>query len=344
MSYIRCETKNAVYLINLERHDNFVDSIPPSQPLDAVVVEQNFSEQGSQFLSGIPGIKLTFLETLRSRRMDRRGVNAFFLDPSISREIAYEEIERADKRISRYEVGAGLLKFLSTASGLVAVGKVINNIATKESGERFSRRALLAYGAVGAAIASTYGFSDFLKSSVKTARARGETSLYRRLGLRFRDFVSENHMFFTKYFRDAVVARKLEEIVVPQLRQSVRGKPVIGVYYGVGHGTDLERMLENPTVRAKYLEEGLKTAEGWRRLEGAMVENTREMDSAMFFKWNAVERRFDGPLYYFKGIEGEQKARSFRLGMATKKKEPREVAKADERLTRRDFLKRVFRA
>ncbi len=53
-------------------------------------------------------------------------------------------------------------------------------------------------------------------------------------------------------FRDALIAKKAEEIIAPEMRRRMKRKPVIAIVYGAAH-VGIVDCLRKPSLRRKYL-------------------------------------------------------------------------------------------
>ncbi len=318
MAYIKIETNNAIYYINLEQHDNFVDSIPKNVKLDAASAEMSLQEPGFT-VYGVDTRSL-FIDEIKKKKLQERAKEIFFLDPGVWAETARLEIRKAEKKLRPYKLGAILAKLFAAPAGIVAVGKLIHTIATNGK-EAINRRTFLKYGALIALLSSPFILHDFLESAGKVSLKKGEASTYRKLGLRFREYIAGKGMVFTRHFRNAVITERLEAAVAPKLKSILGRKPIIGVYMGAEHGLDLERMLKNPKRRRAYVRVA-------REYISSRMAPTGYYGPRIF-RWDSSKKRFEESLNLEEWTAKKGRGRARKTGKGA--------------ITRRQFFAKAFR-
>lgn len=330
MAYMKVETANAIYYMNLSGHppvEKFVDFIPKKQKLDAIAAEWG----------GLP-TRSNCEKILREMEFHKRKADVFFLDPGVRDWIGSMEMDIADKRYKDIKVTTDFGKKISGPLGALTIGKMIYDLAKSSKGKKITRRKLITYGGVGVVLASIPFIDSFLRTPDLVGARRGEVSTYREIGLKFIDFVTLRGMRYSMRIRNAVVTKRLEEIVAPHLRSRLGRKPVIGIYFGTFHGVDLKKMLKKPTYRKAYVKKILEPQKMPAFKVPTYPHRPNWINEAMLFRWNAGKGGYDAP----KIIEG--KIISKKIARKLIRPPKRRLAGTREgKITRRQLLKRAFR-
>ncbi|MDD5148077.1 MAG: hypothetical protein PHH08_01280 [Candidatus ainarchaeum sp.] len=309
MAFLKLETANATYLINLEDAEKFVDSIPADRRVDAAV---------SDFFENFPGgktevepeyMKQLFWGDVEYRKLDKWGADILFLDPTVPHNMWVSDREgiRRKKETLGYGNYARLPSLLASASAAGLIGRAIYlKRADRKAGEKpekITRRSFLGktgraakQAALATALASpavAFLINNFLESHKIAGQKHGELGAYRKTGLDFLNWVEQKH-YTTLQARDSVVAERLESTIAPRMKYALGRKPVIAVYCEARHGPDLEKMLLNPALRKTRIEKAREIPELRARIDAGIMHAFRFRNGQ--FHWEQGPVKKFGPM------------------------------------------------
>lgn len=282
MAYIKTETPNAVYYINLGTPSRPVDSVPKNARIDAVCPAYSYQSTApsAEFETG-PNEE--YMKLVETRDYGKRRASVYFFDPGTNRQTTGEETTRKAEMIARTNRIPEIARIFTLPGGAALAGKIIYDIAKKNG--KISRRRFLAYGAAGAALAIPHIVLDFLKSVGPVSQKEGSASKYRELGLQFREYLTKNYTPWTHLYRNTIMAERMERLAKP-LNKSLGRKPVIAVYVETENGIGLENLLHKPRVREGLIRDAVRIF-GGPRLTGVFVPKV--------MKWNPEKKAFGEP-------------------------------------------------
>ena len=298
MSYTEFETEDAIYYLNLENHNNPVDSVPKNvqfdasirELLDKIIENRDLSSKEKveayfDLMRNQMGMKILELGEFKLPLIFKTGMiginrnsDVYFLDAFPNIKESNEEIGRMVQNDEKREE---VMRAMRVLLSLYFIGKsaMIAKRKKDSPNEKIKRRDFIKIGlafllAGGLYLNEPTRILEKLSEDGKLSKFEEVNNAISRM--------TDFEQFVASTLRDAITAEKTE-IIAKELREKLGRKPRIGIYYGAAH-IGIKELLLDPEERKKIFE-------GFNPLSRHFID-PKEINRVILFLFDKKTRKF----------------------------------------------------